>query len=93
MAQLESYNIIKVNPSPEIWLKSKKVKIRWLKALMNNIKNSLKHAKIPFHKYQLSKDSARIFFFFNSQYIINYRGDRFRMIQIQFFNKFIHLLK
>ena len=67
MTHLESYNIIKVNPSPEIWLKSKKVKIRWLKALMNNIKNSLKHAKIPFHKYQLSKDSARIFFFFNSE--------------------------
>ncbi len=67
MTHLESYNIIKVNPSPEIWLKSRKVKIRMLKALMNNIKNSLKHAKIPFHKYQLSKDSARIFFFFNSE--------------------------
>ena len=67
MTQLESYNIIKVNPSPEIWLKSRKVKIRMLKALMNNIKNSLKHARINFHKYQLSKDSARIFFFFRNE--------------------------
>ena len=67
MTHLEFYNIIKVNPSPEIWLKSRKVKIRMLKALMNNIKNSLKRVKISFHKYQLSKDSARIFFFFNNE--------------------------
>jgi len=65
--QLEFYNLIKINPSPEIWLKSRKVKIRMLKVLMNNIKNSLKHANITFHKYQLSKDSARIFFSFNNE--------------------------
>ena len=64
---LAFYNLIKINPSPEIWLKSRKVKIRMLKALMNNIKNSLKHAKITFHKFQLSKDSARIFFFFKNE--------------------------
>ena len=64
---LEFYNLIKINPLPEIWLKSRKVKIRMLKALMNNIKNSLKRVKIPFHKYQLSKDSARIFFFFKNE--------------------------
>ena len=67
MTSLEFYNLIKVNPSPEIWLKSRKVKIRMLNALMNNIKNSLNHAKITFHKYQLSKDSTRIFFFFNNE--------------------------
>ncbi|NVM46777.1 MAG: hypothetical protein HWN79_17865 [Candidatus Lokiarchaeota archaeon] len=34
---------------------------------MSNIKNSLKRKGIPFNKYQMSKDSARVFFFFNNK--------------------------
>jgi thiamine biosynthesis protein ThiI len=34
---------------------------------MNNIKNILERNDIPFHKYQISKDSARVFFFFNNK--------------------------
>jgi len=66
---LEFYNLIKINPSPEIWLKSRRVKIRMLKTLMNNIKFTLTRFEIPFHKYQLTKDSARILFFFNNKEI------------------------
>jgi thiamine biosynthesis protein ThiI len=66
---LKQYNLILVRYG-EIWLKSQKVKIRMLKVLMNNIKYMLNRNEIPFHKYQLSKDSSRIFFFFNNQYLI-----------------------
>ncbi|MFW9899171.1 MAG: THUMP domain-containing protein [Candidatus Thorarchaeota archaeon] len=68
---LEFYNLIKINPSPEIWLKSRRVKIRMLKTLMNNIKFTLTRFEIPFHKFQLTKDSARILFFFNNKEIPN----------------------
>ena len=68
---LEFYNLIKINPSPEIWLKSIKVKIRMLKILISNIKISLARSGIPFHKFQLTKDSARIIFFFNNKEISN----------------------
>ncbi|MFX0186329.1 MAG: THUMP domain-containing protein [Candidatus Hodarchaeota archaeon] len=66
---LEFYNLIKINPSPEIWLKSRRVKVRMLKTLMNNIKFTLNRFEIPFHKFQLTKDSARILFFFNNKEI------------------------
>ncbi len=68
---LELYNLIKINPSPEIWLKSRKVKIRMLKILISNIKISLARSGIPFYKFQLTKDSARILFFFNNKEISN----------------------
>ena len=68
---LEFYNLIKINPSPEIWLKSRKVKIRMLKILISNIKISLARSGIPFHKFQLTKDSARILFFLNNKEISN----------------------
>ncbi|TFG05336.1 MAG: hypothetical protein EU539_09455 [Promethearchaeota archaeon] len=64
---LKSYNLIKINASPEIWLKSMKVRIRMLKTLMNNIKRGLNKAQVKFNKYQLSKDSSRIFFFFKNK--------------------------
>ena len=67
---LEQYNLILIRYA-EIWLKSQKVKIRMLKFLMNNIKNMLKRKGIPFNKYQLSKDSSRVFFFFNNKDIPN----------------------
>ena len=51
----------------EIWLKSQKIKIRMLKYLMGNIKNILRRKGIPFNKYQMSKDSSRVFFFFNNK--------------------------
>ncbi|MBN1801879.1 MAG: hypothetical protein JW891_10255 [Candidatus Lokiarchaeota archaeon] len=63
---LPDYNMILIRYN-EIWLKSSKVKMRMLNTLMKNIKNMLTHAKIPFHKYQLSKDTSRIFFFFKNQ--------------------------
>ena len=66
MTYLEQYNLILIRYN-EIWLKSQKVKIRMLRILMNNIKNMLKHANIPFHKYQLSRDSSRVFFFFKNE--------------------------
>ncbi|MHA1671771.1 MAG: THUMP domain-containing protein [Promethearchaeota archaeon] len=62
---LKQYNLVLIRYS-EIWLKSQKVKIRMLKVLMNNIKNALNRNGIPFNKYQLSKDSSRIFFFFKN---------------------------
>ena len=67
---LKQYNLILIRYA-EIWLKSQKVKIRMLKYLMNNIKNVLKRKAIPFNKYQMSKDSARVFFFFNNKDINN----------------------
>ncbi|MFX0075190.1 MAG: THUMP domain-containing protein [Candidatus Hermodarchaeota archaeon] len=63
---LKQYNLILIRYA-EIWLKSQKVKIRMLKFLINNIKNILKRNDIPFHKYQISKDSARLFFFFKNK--------------------------
>ncbi|MFW9938354.1 MAG: THUMP domain-containing protein [Candidatus Thorarchaeota archaeon] len=63
---LKQYNLVLIRYG-EIWLKSQKVKIRMLKTLMNNIKNVLARNNISFHKYQLSKDSSRIFFFFNNK--------------------------
>ncbi len=42
-----------------------------LKTLMKNIKNMLTQVNVPFHKYQLSKDTSRIFFFFKNQDIKN----------------------
>ncbi len=67
---LKQYNLVLIRYA-EIWLKSQKVKIRMLKYLMNNIKNILKRNSIEFHKYQISKDSARVFFFFNNKDIPN----------------------
>ncbi|TFG26935.1 MAG: hypothetical protein EU532_08630 [Promethearchaeota archaeon] len=64
---LKAYNLIKINPSPEIWLKSMKVRMRMVKILMNNITQSLNRLKIPYHKYQLTEDSTRILFFFNNE--------------------------
>jgi len=63
---LKQYNLVLIRYA-EIWLKSQKVKIRMLKYLMNNVKNILKRKGIPFHKYQLSKDSSRVFFFFDNK--------------------------
>jgi len=65
---LPQYNLILIRYN-EIWLKSMKVKMRMLKTLMNNITTKLNRAEIPFTKYQLSKDTARVFFFFKSKYI------------------------
>jgi len=65
---LPQYNLILVRYN-EIWLKSTRVKIRMLKILMKNIKTMLNRAKIPFNKYQLSKDSTRIFYFFKNEYL------------------------
>ncbi len=67
---LGQYNLILIRYA-EIWLKSQKIKIRMLKFLMNNIKNMLKRKEIHFNKYQLSKDSSRVFFFFNNKDIPN----------------------
>ena len=67
---LEQYNLVLIRYG-EVWLKSQKVKIRMLKYLMSNIKNMLLKKGIPFHKYQLSKDSSRIFFFFDNKDLIN----------------------
>ena len=63
---LKQYNLVLIRYA-EIWLKSQKVKIRMLKYLMSNIKNILKWKGIPFNKYQMSKDSSRVFFFFNNK--------------------------
>ncbi|MGB5911631.1 MAG: THUMP domain-containing protein, partial [Promethearchaeia archaeon] len=62
---LKQYNLILIRYG-EIWLKSQKVKIRMLKILINNIRKMLKKRNIPFHKYQLSKDSSRVLFFFKN---------------------------
>ena len=63
---LKQYNLILIRYG-EIWLKSQKVKIRMLKILINNIKKMLKKRSITFHKYQLSKDSSRVLFFFKNE--------------------------
>ena len=63
---LPQYNLILIRYA-EIWLKSQKIKIRMLKYLMGNIKNILRRKGIPFNKYQMSKDSSRVFFFFNNK--------------------------
>ena len=63
---LDQYNLVLIRYG-EVWLKSQKVKIRMLKYLMSNIKNMLLKKEIPFHKYQLSKDSSRVFFFFDNK--------------------------
>ncbi|MFW9945973.1 MAG: THUMP domain-containing protein [Candidatus Odinarchaeota archaeon] len=63
---LKQYNLILIRYG-EIWLKSQKVKIRMLKILINNIRMMLKKRNISFHKYQLSKDSSRILFFFKNE--------------------------
>jgi thiamine biosynthesis protein ThiI len=65
---LSQFNLILIRYS-EIWLKSQKVKIRMLKILMDNIKRMLTREGISFHKYQLSKDSSRIYFFFDNSVI------------------------
>jgi len=67
---LKQYNVVLIRYS-EIWLKSQKVKIRMLKILMDNIKNALNRNQIPFNKYQLSKDSSRVFFFFKNKDLCN----------------------
>ncbi|MFW9951315.1 MAG: THUMP domain-containing protein [Candidatus Thorarchaeota archaeon] len=67
---LKQYNLVLIRYA-EIWLKSQKVKISMLKHLMNNIKNILKRKGIAFNKYQISKDSSRVFFFFNNEDIPN----------------------
>lgn len=76
---LEQYNLVLIRYG-EVWLKSQKVKIRMLKYLMSNIKNMLLHKGIPFHKYQLSKDSSRIFFFFDNKHL----SDALKVIQRAF---------
>ncbi len=50
----------------EIWLKSKKIKHRMIKALTKNIVFSLKKNNITYHKYQYTVDFARILFFFKN---------------------------
>ncbi|MFX0032213.1 MAG: THUMP domain-containing protein [Candidatus Hermodarchaeota archaeon] len=65
---LPEYNLILIRYG-EIWLKSQKVKMRMLKILINNIKKMLKKENISFLKYQISKDSSRIFFFFKNEVI------------------------
>ena len=67
---LKQYNLVLIRYG-EVWLKSQKVKIRMLKYLMSNLKNMLNQKGIPFHKYQLSKDSSRIFFFFDNKHLSN----------------------
>ncbi|MBY8986243.1 MAG: hypothetical protein KGD65_14295 [Candidatus Lokiarchaeota archaeon] len=63
---LPQYNLVLIRYA-EIWLKSQKIKIRMLKYLMSNITKILKRKGIKFNKYQMSKDSSRVFFFFNNQ--------------------------
>ncbi|MFX1314963.1 MAG: THUMP domain-containing protein [Promethearchaeota archaeon] len=70
LINLRQYNLILIRYN-EIWLKSQKVKMRMLKILMDNIKNILNRERIAFHKYQLSSDSTRIFFFFKNEDIPN----------------------
>ncbi|MHA1508321.1 MAG: THUMP domain-containing protein [Promethearchaeota archaeon] len=63
---LPQYNLILIRYA-EIWLKSQKIKIRMLKYMMSNITKILKRKGIKFNKYQMSKDSSRVFFFFNNK--------------------------
>jgi len=64
---LTTYNLILIRYNDEIWLKSKKVKLRMIHTLIDNIKSMLGKANISYHKYQMSKDTARLFFFFNNK--------------------------
>lgn len=64
---LKLYNLILIRYNGEIWLKSEKVRARMLRVLMENIKMALVRAGVKFNKYHLSKDSTRIFYFFNTQ--------------------------
>lgn len=63
---MKFFNIVLIRYN-EIWLKSKKVKSRLIKTLTENIVFSLKKNNIQYHKYQFSKDFARILFFFNKE--------------------------
>lgn len=63
---LSAYNLILIRYN-EIWLKSRKVKMRMLHTLVNNIKTLLQRSHIKFHKYQLSKDATRILFFLKNE--------------------------
>ena len=63
---LPLYNVLLIRYA-EIWLKSQKVKVRMLKTLMNNAKTALERESIQYHKYQMSKDSSRVFFFLNNE--------------------------
>ncbi|MHA1804448.1 MAG: THUMP domain-containing protein [Promethearchaeota archaeon] len=69
MELLRFYNVLKIDYNSEIWLKSQRVKIKMLKVLIKNIRSMLNNANIPFTKYQLSDDSARIFFFFKNEHL------------------------
>lgn len=64
---LNDYNLLLIRYTGEIWLKSTKVKMRMIHILMDNIKKMLEKKAIHYHKYQLSKDATRIFFFFNNK--------------------------
>ena len=66
---LNQYNLILIRYG-EVWLKSQKVKIRMLKVLINNIIEMLDRNQVSFSKYQLSKDSSRILFFFKNEDIL-----------------------
>ncbi|MHA1147328.1 MAG: THUMP domain-containing protein [Promethearchaeota archaeon] len=63
---LDSYNLILIRYN-EIWLKSRKVQMRMLNTLVKNIRILLQRNDIPIHKYQLSKDATRIFFFVRNE--------------------------
>ncbi|MHA1274435.1 MAG: THUMP domain-containing protein [Promethearchaeota archaeon] len=65
---LKQYNLILIRFN-EIWLKSRVVKQRMLKVLINNIKTVFDRLGIKYTKYQLSRDSNRILFFFKNEVI------------------------
>jgi len=67
----KSYNLILIRYTGEIWLKSQKVKMRMIKILTNNIQKMLDREGIPYTKYQITKDSARILFFFKHKDLVN----------------------
>ncbi len=64
---LEGQNLILIRYTDEIWLKSTKVKMRMINILIENIKKMLERNAIKYHKYQLSKDATRVFFFFKNE--------------------------
>ncbi|MBN1215289.1 MAG: hypothetical protein JXA99_07570 [Candidatus Lokiarchaeota archaeon] len=66
-SHIDLYNIILLRYSGEIWLKSPKVRYRMIKTLIKNIKIILNKEGLSFSKYQLSKDSTRILFFFDNK--------------------------
>ncbi len=68
---LTIYNLILIRYTDEIWLKSTKIKLRMIHTLIDNIKSMLGKVNISYHKYQISKDTARIFFFFENKDIAN----------------------